>query len=150
MQARLTVPDPVPWPLPLTQPETGYSPLSIKRPNEISYDIAYCPADTTLDEMIRVARSRWAIEERFQTAKQECGLDDYPGPPIPRLAPPHQPVHSRPRLPDRPAGPPARHRENGNGSSQLIHLNLAEIRPQQPLNRHPTPVDHSLHWSTWR
>ncbi|MEV5775111.1 hypothetical protein AB0L49_28345, partial [Streptomyces antimycoticus] len=22
-------------------------------------------------------KSRWAVEERFQTAKQECGLDDY-------------------------------------------------------------------------
>ncbi|MEU3529063.1 hypothetical protein AB0E62_35290, partial [Streptomyces sp. NPDC038707] len=31
----------------------------------------------TLDELIRVAGSRWAIEECFQSAKQECGLDDY-------------------------------------------------------------------------
>ncbi|MET8576565.1 IS701 family transposase [Streptomyces sp. NPDC005012] len=50
---------------------------SISRPDEISYFIAYCPAETTLDELIRVAGSRWAIEECFQTAKQECGLDDY-------------------------------------------------------------------------
>jgi hypothetical protein len=28
-----------------------------------SYDIAYCPAETTLDRLIRVAGSRWAIEE---------------------------------------------------------------------------------------
>ncbi|MCZ0999408.1 IS701 family transposase [Streptomyces mirabilis] len=39
--------------------------------------IAYCPADTTLDELIQIAGSRWAVEECFQTAKQECGLDDY-------------------------------------------------------------------------
>ncbi len=43
----------------------------------ISCCIAYCPADTTPDELIRVAGSRWAVEECFQTAKQECGLDDY-------------------------------------------------------------------------
>lgn len=50
---------------------------SVARPEELSYYIAYCPADTTLDELIRIAGSRWAIEECFQTAKQECGLDDY-------------------------------------------------------------------------
>ncbi|MYW46786.1 transposase, partial [Streptomyces sp. SID161] len=50
---------------------------SVSRPEEISYYIAYCPADTTLDELIRIAGSRWAIEECFQSAKQECGLDDY-------------------------------------------------------------------------
>ncbi|BCM72535.1 hypothetical protein EASAB2608_07869 [Streptomyces sp. EAS-AB2608] len=44
---------------------------------EISYYIASCPADTTLDELMRVAGSRWAVEECFQTAQQECGLDDY-------------------------------------------------------------------------
>ncbi|MET9017039.1 IS701 family transposase [Streptomyces olivaceoviridis] len=50
---------------------------SVARPQEISYYIAYCPAETTLDDLIRVAGSRWAIEECFQSAKQECGLDDY-------------------------------------------------------------------------
>ncbi|MFJ2102961.1 IS701 family transposase [Streptomyces anulatus] len=50
---------------------------SVSRPDQISYYIAYCPADTTLDELIDVAGSRWAVEECFQTAKQECGLDDY-------------------------------------------------------------------------
>ncbi|MGA5412100.1 IS701 family transposase [Streptomyces lavendulocolor] len=50
---------------------------SVSRPEEISYYIAYCPADTTLDQLIQVAGSRWAVEECFQSAKQECGLDDY-------------------------------------------------------------------------
>ncbi|WP_431994954.1 IS701 family transposase [Streptomyces griseoflavus] len=50
---------------------------SVARPQEISYYIAYCPAGTTLDDLIRIAGSRWAIEECFQSAKQECGLDDY-------------------------------------------------------------------------
>jgi SRSO17 transposase len=49
---------------------------SIRRPDQISYHIAYCPAETTLDELIRVVGSRLAVEECFQTAKQECGLDD--------------------------------------------------------------------------
>ncbi|MBB5110152.1 SRSO17 transposase [Streptomyces spectabilis] len=50
---------------------------SVRRPEEISYYIAYCPAGTTLDELVRIAGSRWAVEECFQSAKQECGLDDY-------------------------------------------------------------------------
>ncbi|SOR76714.1 FOG: Transposase [Streptomyces chartreusis NRRL 3882] len=50
---------------------------SVSRPEEISHYVAYCPADTTLDELIRIAGSRSAVEEWFQTGKQECGLDDY-------------------------------------------------------------------------
>ena len=35
------------------------------------------PARTPLRELIRVAGTRWAIEECFQTAKNEAGLDQY-------------------------------------------------------------------------
>ena len=35
------------------------------------------PATTTLQELIRVAGARWAIEESFQAAKNEAGLDQY-------------------------------------------------------------------------
>lgn len=35
---------------------------SISGPEEISYYIAYCTADTTLDELLRIAGSRWAVE----------------------------------------------------------------------------------------
>ncbi len=35
------------------------------------------PANTPLRELIRVAGARWAIEECFQTAKNEAGLDQY-------------------------------------------------------------------------
>jgi SRSO17 transposase len=35
------------------------------------------PAGTADEELIRVAGSRWAIEECFQTAKNETGLDQY-------------------------------------------------------------------------
>lgn len=50
---------------------------SITDPTRISYYIAYAPADATLNELIAVAGARWAIEECFQTAKGQCGLDDY-------------------------------------------------------------------------
>ena len=35
------------------------------------------PRPTPLRELIRVAGTRWAIEECFQTAKNEAGLDHY-------------------------------------------------------------------------
>ncbi|MGF1432562.1 IS701 family transposase, partial [Kitasatospora sp. LaBMicrA B282] len=50
---------------------------SITDPTKIAYYIAYAPAEATLNELICVAGARWAIEECFQTAKGQCGLDDY-------------------------------------------------------------------------
>ncbi len=35
------------------------------------------PAATPVPELIRVAGARWAVEECFQTAKNEAGLDQY-------------------------------------------------------------------------
>jgi len=46
-------------------------------PDQIAYYICFGPADTPLAELVRVAGSRWAIEECFQTAKNETGLDHY-------------------------------------------------------------------------
>ncbi|WP_421097777.1 IS701 family transposase [Rhodococcus sp. As11] len=45
--------------------------------DEIAYYICYGPAETPLAELVRVAGSRWAIEECFQAAKNETGLDHY-------------------------------------------------------------------------
>lgn len=44
---------------------------------ELAYYLCFAPAGTTDDELIRVAGARWAIEECFQTAKNEVGLDHY-------------------------------------------------------------------------
>ncbi|GAA1073732.1 hypothetical protein GCM10009665_79370 [Kitasatospora nipponensis] len=46
-------------------------------PTKIAYYTAYAPAGTTLNELIAVAGTRRAIEECFQSAKGQCGLDDY-------------------------------------------------------------------------
>lgn len=35
------------------------------------------PVNTPVPELIRVADARWAIEECFQTANNEAGLDHY-------------------------------------------------------------------------
>lgn len=50
---------------------------SVSRPDESAYYLGYAPLDVGADELVRVAGARWAIEECFQTAKNECGLDEY-------------------------------------------------------------------------
>ena len=46
-------------------------------PAEIASYRVFAPADTPLDEVVRAAGSRWAIEEGFERAKGEVGLDQY-------------------------------------------------------------------------
>jgi SRSO17 transposase len=48
-----------------------------KGEHELAYYLCAAPAGTTDEDLIRVAGSRWAIEECFQTAKTETGLDQY-------------------------------------------------------------------------
>ncbi|MCD2115090.1 IS701 family transposase [Rhodococcus rhodochrous] len=65
---------------PIREPGRGHWLLarrSLTDPDEIAYYICYGPAETPLAELVRVAGSRWAIEECFQTAKNETGLDHY-------------------------------------------------------------------------
>ncbi|MET9729078.1 IS701 family transposase [Streptomyces zaomyceticus] len=50
---------------------------SMSKPDEIAYYLAYTPLQVTVQELVRVAGARWAIEECFQAAKNECGLDQY-------------------------------------------------------------------------
>lgn len=50
---------------------------SITDPTELAYYLCYGPADTDDEELIRVAGTRWAVEECVQTAKGQVGLDDY-------------------------------------------------------------------------
>jgi SRSO17 transposase len=50
---------------------------SISDPTEIAYYVCYGPVGTRLKDLVKVAAARWAIEESFQVAKGECGLDHY-------------------------------------------------------------------------
>jgi SRSO17 transposase len=50
---------------------------SITNPTELAYYLCHGPTGTSDEELIRVAGTRWAIEECFQTAKNEVGLDQY-------------------------------------------------------------------------
>jgi SRSO17 transposase len=50
---------------------------SLRAPQELAYYVVSAAQQTPLAEMVRVAGTRWAIEERFQSAKGEVGLDHY-------------------------------------------------------------------------
>lgn len=44
---------------------------------ELAFYLCFGPAGTTLQELVRIAGTRWAIEECLQAAKNEVGLDQY-------------------------------------------------------------------------
>jgi SRSO17 transposase len=65
---------------PWKAPGKGYWLLarrSIAQPDELAYYVCFGPAETTLEELVRVAGTRWAIEESFESAKGQVGLDQY-------------------------------------------------------------------------
>ncbi|MEU8686004.1 IS701 family transposase [Streptomyces sp. NPDC048611] len=50
---------------------------SISDPTEIAYHVYYGPVTSRLKDLVRTAGARWQVEECFQIAKGECGLDHY-------------------------------------------------------------------------
>jgi SRSO17 transposase len=50
---------------------------SLSDPTDLAYYRAYGPQDTPLEELVRVAGTRWIVEESFERAKGAVGLDDY-------------------------------------------------------------------------
>jgi SRSO17 transposase len=50
---------------------------SLSDPSEVAYYRIFAPVGTPLAEMVRAAGSRWVIEEGFERAKGEVGLDQY-------------------------------------------------------------------------
>lgn len=49
----------------------------IDRPNKITPYICFAQEGITLPELVTVAGKRWTVEQCFETAKQEVGLDEY-------------------------------------------------------------------------
>ncbi|GAB3453334.1 IS701 family transposase [Actinophytocola sediminis] len=50
---------------------------SITKPTEVAYYVCYGPRRCGLHDLAWIAGSRWRIEECFQQAKNEAGLDEY-------------------------------------------------------------------------
>jgi SRSO17 transposase len=50
---------------------------SVSDPQKLAYYVVFGPAATPLSTLARVAGRRWTVEECFEAAKQETGLDEY-------------------------------------------------------------------------
>jgi SRSO17 transposase len=48
-----------------------------KKPEDLAFYVVFGPAKTSLAMLARMAGRRWIIEECFEAAKQETGLDEY-------------------------------------------------------------------------
>jgi SRSO17 transposase len=46
-------------------------------PEDLAFYQAYGPEDTSVEELVRICRDRWAIEFAFEEAKGEIGMDHY-------------------------------------------------------------------------
>jgi SRSO17 transposase len=46
---------------------------------DVKWYFSNLPADTPLERLVELAHSRWPIEQFYEDAKGECGLDDYQG-----------------------------------------------------------------------
>ena len=50
---------------------------SLTDPTDLAYYVVFAPAGTPLATLARVAGTRWTVEECFEAAKGEVGLDHY-------------------------------------------------------------------------
>jgi len=50
---------------------------SLSDPTDLAYYFTFAPAATSLEQLVQVAGTRWAVEESLETAKGEVGLDQY-------------------------------------------------------------------------
>ena len=50
---------------------------SLEDPQQLAYYVVFAPKGTPLEELVRVAGSRWRIESCLEQAKGGFGLDEY-------------------------------------------------------------------------
>jgi SRSO17 transposase len=50
---------------------------SIAKPAELAFYLTHAPEGTSLDELVRIAGTRWSVESLFEQAKGEVGLGHY-------------------------------------------------------------------------
>jgi hypothetical protein len=116
----------------------------------------WSPTAVLLSELVRVAGARWSIEECFQAAKSQVGLDHYQVRnwtswhrhiTLAMLALAFLTALAASAAPDRPAD-----RHHPARSSDPISLTVPEIRHLLAAVFNPPTVTAArlLHWSTWR
>jgi len=50
---------------------------SVSDPTDLTAYVVFAPQETTLEDVVRVAGTRWTIESCFEAAKGEVSLDEY-------------------------------------------------------------------------
>jgi hypothetical protein len=69
-------------PVPAAMADDAQSPSGEPQEQEeeqIKYWFSVLPQETSLQRLVLLAHARWVIEQFYEDAKQECGLDDYQG-----------------------------------------------------------------------
>jgi len=125
---------------------------SITKPDELAFYLCHTTGPVALPQLIRVAGTRWTIEECFQTAKNEAALDHYQV----RLYPAWYryitlAMLAMAFLAVRRADLAGTEPDNSPLSDQPIPISANEIRRLfAQLCRPPTDPHHTQHWSRWR
>jgi SRSO17 transposase len=69
------------WQTPSPDPDAYARWVLIRRsasdPTEVAYFACGGPPGTTVQQLVEVAGARWAVEDLFELAKGDCGLDEY-------------------------------------------------------------------------
>ncbi|MEU3319219.1 IS701 family transposase [Streptomyces sp. NPDC006785] len=120
---------------------------------ELAFYLCWSPTAVTLAELVRVAGARWSVEECFQAAKGQVGLDHYQVRnwtswhrhiTLAMLALAFLTAVAADAAPKQPTGP--------HHSSDPIPLTVPEIRRllATAFPTHVATAAELLHWSTWR
>ncbi|WP_236145528.1 IS701 family transposase [Verrucosispora sp. SN26_14.1] len=122
---------------------------SITDPTDLAYYLCFGPAGIPDEDLIRIAGTRWAVEECFQTAKTEVGLDHYQ---VRRYDAWYRHITlvlcAHAYLTATAAQAKKGGTESDNG---LIPLTLGEVRRLLAhLITTTRPFDHIHRWSRWR
>lgn len=123
---------------------------------ELAFYLCWSPTEVTLAELVRVAGTRWSVEECFQAAKSQVGLDHdqvrhwtswHRHITLAMFALAFLTAVAASTAPGRSADPhhPAR-------SNDRITLTVPEIRRLLPVAFNPPAASAArlLHWSNWR
>ncbi|MGW3606389.1 IS701 family transposase [Micromonospora sp. NPDC005161] len=117
--------------------------------SELAYYLCWSPKPVPLHTLVRVAGSRWSIEELFQTGKGQVGLDHYQ---VRGWSGWHRFITLAMLALAVLTILAATCAEQPDSDPDIIALTVAEIR--RLLNAFvlalPLPPAHTLHWSTWR
>ena len=123
---------------------------------ELAFYRCWTPTPVTLATLVRVAGTRWCVEESFQAAKGQVGLDHYQ---VRGWKPWHRFITLAmlalaflAMLAAAAAPPPNRDPHHHAHNRNPIALTTAEIRRlfTALLNKPAHRLTHLLHWSSWR